>query len=45
MVYFKRFEINCLRCGSEDIEIQNISGAYTFTCYKCGNSEEEGGDI
>ncbi len=41
MVYFKTFQVICLKCGAEDIEVNNVGDGYQFVCLKCGNFEDE----
>lgn len=41
MMYLKTFQIICLKCGSESIEVNNVGDGYQFVCLKCNNLEDE----
>jgi len=41
MVYFKKFQVICLKCGSDDVDINNVGSGYQLTCLKCDNWEDE----
>jgi hypothetical protein len=35
------FQVICLKCGSEDVEINNVGSGYQLVCLGCNNWEDE----